>query len=90
MNQLENFRQKLREAEDEVVKTEQRFREENNILLKRLEEAEARNEELSQSLLEVSKPLVRQLESLQVTHSLKIAAFEKLEENFTVKISKLP
>lgn len=89
MNQLENFRQKLREAEEEVVKTEHRFREENNVLLKRLEEAEARNEELSQSLLEVSKPLVRQLESLQATHSLKIAAFEKLEDNLTVKISKM-
>lgn len=70
------------------MKTTQRHREEKNVLLKRLEEAEARNEELSQSVLEVSKPLVRQLESLQATHSLKIATFEKLEEDLTVKISE--
>lgn len=58
------------------------------MLLKRLEEAEVRNEELSQSILEVSKPLVRQLESLQATQSLKIATFEKLEEDLTAKISE--
>lgn len=87
MNQLENLRQKLRQSEEEVVRTEQRLREENSLLLKRLEEAEARNEELSQSVLEVSKPLVRQLESLQATHSMKISAFEKVEEDLTMQIS---
>lgn len=56
--------------------------------MKRLEEAEARNEELSQSVLEISKPLVRQLESLQATSNLKAATFEKIEEELTAKISK--
>lgn len=78
----------MRDAEDEVIKTAQRCREENTVLMKRLEEAEARNEELSQSVLEISKPLVRQLESLQATHNLKTAAFEKVEEELTAKISK--
>lgn len=88
LGQLENLRQKLRQAEEEVVKKELKFREENNQLLRRLEEAEMRSEELSQSVLEVSKPLVRQLESLQATHSMKVATFEKIEEDLTMKISK--
>lgn len=85
---MENLRQKLRDFEDEIVKTEQRSREENSLLLKRLEEAEARNEELSQSSLEVSKPLVRQLESLQATYNIKLSGFEKVEEDLTMKLSK--
>lgn len=88
MSQLENLRQKLRQTEQEVVKKELKFREENSQLLRRLEDAEMRNEELSHSVLEVSKPLVRQLESLQSTHSIKVAAFEKVEEELTMKISE--
>ncbi|KAL1516991.1 hypothetical protein ABEB36_000815 [Hypothenemus hampei] len=89
INQLDDLRYQLRQAEEEYVKKEQKLKQENNELLRRLEQAENRNEELSQSVLEISKPLVRQLESLQTTHSLKMAHFEKIEQEFTVKISDL-
>jgi hypothetical protein len=78
----------LRQLDLDYARKEQVLRNENNELLRRLEDAEARNEELSQSVLEVSKPLVRQLESLQATHTIKVTNFEKIEQELTLKISK--
>lgn len=78
----------MQQSGEEYIKKEQKLRQENNELLTRLEEVEARNEELSQSILEMSKPLIRQLDSLQATHSMKIAAFEKMEEELSLKISQ--
>ncbi|CAH1099135.1 unnamed protein product [Psylliodes chrysocephalus] len=89
LDQLEDLRQRLRQYEDENIKNEEKFREDKHKLIRKLEEAEARNEELSQSVLEVSKPLIRQLESLQATHSMKLASFEKIEEELTLKITEL-
>lgn len=86
MNQLDNLRLKLHEADQEYLKKEQSLRAENTELLRRLEDAERRNEELAQSVLEVSKPLVRQLETLQSTHNKKVAIFEKTEQSLTGKI----
>ena len=87
ISELEELRSKMRQLDLDYAKKEQFLRKENNELLRRLEDAEARNEELSQSILEVSKPLVRQLESLQATHTIKISNFEKIEQELTLKIS---
>ncbi|XP_066151451.1 TATA element modulatory factor isoform X2 [Euwallacea fornicatus] len=89
INQLDDLRYQLRKSEEEHVKKEQKFKQENNNLLRRLEEAENRNEELSQSVMEISKPLVRQLENLQAAHSLKMSSFEKVEKELTLRISDL-
>ncbi|XP_066260245.1 TATA element modulatory factor [Euwallacea similis] len=89
INQLDDLRYQLRKSEEEHVKKEQKFKQGNSNLLRRLEEAENRNEELSQSVMEISKPLVRQLESLQAVHSLKMSSFEKIEKELTLKISDL-
>ncbi|CAG9856035.1 unnamed protein product [Phyllotreta striolata] len=89
LNQLDDLRQRLRQCEEDNGKNEEKFREEKRKLLKKLEQAEARNEELSQSVLEVSKPLIRQLDSLQATHCMKLASFEKIEEELTLKITEL-
>lgn len=80
---------KLRQSEQEHIKQTQQLRQENAELMHRLEEAEARNEELSQSVLEVSKPLVKQLESLQGTYNMKMATFEKVEQELTLKIGNI-
>jgi len=37
--------------------------------------------------MEVSKPLVRQLEALQATHNMKLATFEKVEQRMLLKIN---
>lgn len=89
VNQLQYLRQKLHESESEFLEKERKLKLENNELLKRIENAETRNEELSQSFVEVSKPLVRQLESLQATHNMKVAQFEKIEMELTSKKNEL-
>jgi hypothetical protein len=89
IDELDELRTSLRQLDLDYAKKEQVLRNENNELLRRLEDAEARNEELSQSVLEVSKPLVRQLESLQATHTIKVTNFEKIEQELTLKINEL-
>lgn len=83
---MDGLRDQLRKMEEDYVKMERKFKRDNNDLMRRLEEAENRNEELSQTVLEVSKPLVRQLDGLQAMHSAKIANFEKIEKELTLKI----
>ncbi|GJQ70822.1 hypothetical protein Trydic_g749 [Trypoxylus dichotomus] len=89
ISQLEDFRLKLRETEQLHLKKEQSLRMENNELIRRLEDAERRNEELAQATMEVSKPLVRQLESLQATYNMKVASFEQIEQGMQSKINDL-
>ncbi|KAF5305636.1 hypothetical protein FQR65_LT07717 [Abscondita terminalis] len=89
INQLEDMRIKLRQAEDEYARREQNLRQENGDLLRRLEDAERRNEELAQSVSDVSKPIVRQLEALQSTHNSKLATFEKIEQKLILKINEI-
>lgn len=84
---MDSLRDQLRKTEEDYVRMEQKFKRDNSDLMRRLEEAENRNEELSQTVLEVSKPLVRQLDGLQAMHSVKIANFEKIEKELTLKIS---
>lgn len=70
-----------------MLKKDQNLRAENNELVRRLEDAERRNEELSQSLLDVSKPLVQQLDSLQASHNKKVTNLEKVEHTLSIKLS---
>lgn len=87
INQLEDLRQKLRNGEQEHLKREQALRKENVNLLRRIEDAEARNEELAQSVSQATRPLIRQLETLQATHSMKVAAWETQEQTLLQKLS---
>ncbi|KAK4876753.1 hypothetical protein RN001_009259 [Aquatica leii] len=89
INQLEDMRFKLRQADEDYVRKEQNSRLENNELLRRLEDAERRNEELAQSVSDVSKPIVRQLEALQATHNSKLATFEKIEQKLMLRINEI-
>lgn len=81
------MRVKMHEADQEFLRKEQLLRAENFDLLRRLEDTERRKEELSQSVLEVSKPLVKQLEALQSAYNKKIANFEKNEQSLVAKLS---
>lgn len=78
---------KLRQVDQDMLRKEQNLRSENNELFRRLEDAERRNEELSQSVLEVSRPLVLQLETLQATHNKKVTNLEKVEQGLSLKLS---
>lgn len=88
LGMLEDLRRKLCEIDSEYLGKMQDYRLENSSLLRRLEEAEARNEELSQSVVDISKPLVLQIESLQAMCNKKSSSFEKIEENLMQRISE--
>lgn len=89
VSQLEDLRQKLRSGEQDHLKKEQALRKENANLLRRVEDAEVRNEELAQSVSQATRPLIRQLEALQNTLSMKTSTWESQEQNLTEKLSKL-
>ncbi|XP_076680234.1 TATA element modulatory factor isoform X2 [Andrena cerasifolii] len=78
--QVEELKIKLRESEETHVKKEVFFKHENSELLKRLEAAEARSEELSESVSTATKPLLRQLEQLQANLIHKSHSFVKQEK----------
>lgn len=64
---------------------EEFYKHENSELLKRLEAAEARSEELSESVSTATKPLVRQLEQLHTNLSHKCNSFMKQEKALSEK-----
>ncbi|EZA61630.1 TATA element modulatory factor [Ooceraea biroi] len=83
--QVENLKLKYRQAEESHVKREEFLKQENNELLKRLEVAEARSEELSESVSVATKPLLRQLEQLQASLLHKSNSFMKQEKVLSEK-----
>lgn len=87
LNQLEDLRDKLRQTEQEYSRKEAALRGENNELLRRLENSEARNEELAESISQATKPLIRQLDALQSTYSFKQNSWEKQEQELLDKLS---
>lgn len=58
-------------------------------LLKRLEAAESRNEAMSESVSQATKPLLRQLEQLQSSLSHKTSLYLRQEEMMSEKIADL-
>ncbi|XP_014477317.1 PREDICTED: TATA element modulatory factor isoform X2 [Dinoponera quadriceps] len=81
--QVEDLKLKYRQAEEAHVKRvsrEEFLKHENSELLKRLEAAEARSEELSESVSVATKPLLRQLEQLQANLLHKSNSFMKQEK----------
>ncbi|XP_043258588.1 TATA element modulatory factor [Colletes gigas] len=83
--QVEELKVKLRESEEMRVKKEEFLKHENSELLKRLEAAEARSEELSESVSMATKPLLRQLEQLQANLTHKSNSFMKQEKALSEK-----
>ncbi|XP_025269962.1 TATA element modulatory factor [Camponotus floridanus] len=83
--QVEDLKLKYRQAEEAHVKREEFLKHENSELLKRLEAAEARSEELSESVSIATKPLLRQLEQLQASLLHKSNSFMKQEKMLSEK-----
>lgn len=54
----------------------------------RLQEAEARNQELSQSVTSATRPLLRQIENLQASLGGQAASWEKLEKNISDRLGE--
>lgn len=56
--------------------------------MRRLQEAERRNEELTQSVSHATKPLLRQMEALQATIAHERETWENQERNLIQKLGK--
>ncbi|CAD7090036.1 unnamed protein product [Hermetia illucens] len=78
-SQLDDLREKLRIAETGNSMREQKLRQDNADLLRRLEAAELRAEELTQEVSLATIPLVRQLDALQTTLTTRTNNWEKQE-----------
>lgn len=57
--------------------------------MRRLQEAEGRNEELAQSVSVATRPLLRQMEALQAATSHERETWEKQERNLLQKLGLL-
>lgn len=64
------------------------FKSHHFFLPQRLQEAETRNQELSQSVTSATRPLLRQIENLQASLGGQTATWEKLEKNISDRLSK--
>ncbi|XP_034948733.1 TATA element modulatory factor [Chelonus insularis] len=88
-SQVEDLKTKIKLDEENFVKKIDLLKQENSDLLKRLEAAEVRSEELSESVTLATKPLLRQLEQLQANLTYKSNTFMKQEKIMSDKIEEL-
>ncbi|XP_059618492.1 TATA element modulatory factor [Phlebotomus argentipes] len=89
VRELEDLREKLRLADAANTQREQKLREENTDLMRRLEESDRRAEEQAQALSTATIPLVQQLESLQKTLNTRTATWERQEQKLLEKLETL-
>ena len=59
-----------------------------SILFQRLQEAEGRNQELTQSVTSATRPLLRQIENLQSTYSAQSSSWERAERNLMERLGE--
>lgn len=87
--ELESLREKLKSDSFTQSVQQQKLRNENNLLLQKLEEIEQRSEEQSNAISEATIPLVRQCEALQSTLNDRTIAWEKQETIFIKKVETM-
>ncbi|XP_015423433.1 PREDICTED: TATA element modulatory factor [Myotis davidii] len=71
----------------EKVQEEARQQQET-LAIQRLQEAENRNQELSQSVSSTTRPLLRQIENLQATLGSQTSSWEKLEKSLSDRLGE--
>uniref|UniRef100_A0A8C4QWC8 TATA element modulatory factor 1 n=1 Tax=Eptatretus burgeri TaxID=7764 RepID=A0A8C4QWC8_EPTBU len=86
--QVTDLRLALCQAEQQQALMEERLRQEIVELHSRLQDAENRNQELGQSMGAASRPLLRQIESLQAMSTAQATSWEKLEKNLTDRLAE--
>uniref|UniRef100_A0AAY4CXZ5 Uncharacterized protein n=1 Tax=Denticeps clupeoides TaxID=299321 RepID=A0AAY4CXZ5_9TELE len=88
LQQVADLRVALQRAEQQQAKKEDYLREEISELQQRLQAAETRNQELSQSVTTATRPLLRQIENLQATLGSQTASWEKLEKSISDRLGE--
>ncbi|XP_064639723.1 TATA element modulatory factor-like isoform X2 [Lineus longissimus] len=88
VHQIEDLQLSLTRMEKECGRREDILRQEISDLHMRLQEADSRNEELSQSVSAATRPLLRQIENLQSTCGAQSRSWEKIERNLTERLGE--
>ncbi|XP_065066037.1 TATA element modulatory factor-like [Rhopilema esculentum] len=86
-NQMASLRLIITRTEQAAARREDHLQLEIKDLHQRIEEAELRNQELSQSIATASRPLLRQIENLQSSHHNQAANWEKIEKSFSERLA---
>lgn len=86
IRQVGDLRLALQRAEQAAARKEDYLRHEISELQQRLQEAENRNQELSQSVSSTTRPLLRQIENLQATLGSQTSSWEMLEKNLSDRL----
>ncbi|KAL1450868.1 hypothetical protein WDU94_003182, partial [Cyamophila willieti] len=86
---LEHLRDSLLTSEHQHTQREEKLRQENLALLRRLEENQLRNEQLSESMISATKPLAQQIESLSHNHAQASEAWDLQERSLNQTINEL-
>uniref|UniRef100_A0A8C5YZU8 TATA element modulatory factor 1 n=1 Tax=Marmota marmota marmota TaxID=9994 RepID=A0A8C5YZU8_MARMA len=88
LKQVGDLRLALQRAEQAAARKEDCLRHEISELQQRLQEAENRNQELSQSVSSTTRPLLRQIENLQATLGSQTSSWEKLEKSLSERLAE--
>ncbi|XP_065660213.1 TATA element modulatory factor isoform X2 [Hydra vulgaris] len=87
--QMDDLQMAYSRLEQQSARQENYLKREIQDLLKRLEEGENRNQELLQSVSTATKPLLRQIENLQTSHSKHVENWERVEFNLTSRLGDM-
>ncbi|XP_060071462.1 TATA element modulatory factor-like isoform X2 [Ylistrum balloti] len=84
--QIEDLRMSMSRMEKEHNRREDLLRQEISDLQMHLQEDEARNQDVTQTVTTATRPLLRQIENLQTTYAAQSSSWEKLEKTLTDRI----
>jgi len=87
LEELNNLRLALTRTEQTSARREDSLKLEIKDLQHRLDGAESRNQELSQSIATASRPLLRQIENLQSSHQNQAQNWERIEKNLSERLA---
>lgn len=87
--EIESLKLSLLNCEDDMEYRQTKHKKDIEIIQSRLEAAESRNEELSISSHETSKPLIKQLESMRLNQNLASKNWEEYENQANIRCSNL-
>ncbi|XP_052782552.1 TATA element modulatory factor-like isoform X1 [Mya arenaria] len=85
--QIDDHRLSLARMEKESNRREELLKQEIGDLQQRLQDDEARTQELTQGVSQATRPLLRQIENLQSTYNAQSATYERVEKNLTDRLS---
>ena len=85
--QISDLRSSMTRSEQLASRREDHLKQEISDLHSRIQEAEGHSQDLTNSVSGATRPLLRQIENLQSSHSAQLVTWEKLERNLTERLT---